>query len=130
MRDAEGRATGARADRPPDQPGRGQGTQPQGAGSGRDGSAGDGSSRSDLQRLQEEYQRELQRSRDALARLGQADPSGDAGGSTPEHHEFSRSAPGTEAFKQDRSGWESLRKDLDLALEKYEAAAREGKEVA
>jgi hypothetical protein len=123
MRDAEGRASGARADRPPDdQPGRGQTTQQQGAGSGRGGSAGDGSPRSDLQRLQEAYQRELQRSRDALARLGQEEPSGDAGGSTPEHHEFSRSAPGTEAFKQDRSGWELLRKDLDLALEKYEAA--------
>ena len=40
---------------------------------------------------------------------------------TPEEQEFSRSAPGTEAFKQDRSGWESLRKDIDLALEKYEA---------
>ena len=41
---------------------------------------------------------------------------------TPEEQEFSRSAPGTEAFKQDRSGWESLRKDVDLALEKHEAA--------
>jgi hypothetical protein len=122
MRDAEGQGSGARAGGPPDQRGRGQAPQQQGAGSGRGGSAGDGSPRSGLQRLQEEYQRELQRSREALARLGQAEPRGDTGGSTPEHHEFSRSAPGTEAFKQDRSGWESLRKDLDLALEKYEAA--------
>jgi hypothetical protein len=44
------------------------------------------------------------------------------GTSTPEDQEFSRSAPGTEAFKQDRTGWESLRKNLDLALEKYEAS--------
>ena len=41
--------------------------------------------------------------------------------STPEQEEFSHSAPGTEAFKQDRSDWESLRRDLDTALEKYEA---------
>ena len=43
-------------------------------------------------------------------------------GSTPEEQEFSRSAPGTEAFKQDRSNWESLRRNLDTALEKYEAS--------
>ena len=35
---------------------------------------------------------------------------------------FSRSAPGTEAFKQDRSRWESLRKDVDRALEEHDAA--------
>jgi len=48
--------------------------------------------------------------------------SGSLGGSTPEQQEFSRSAPGTEAFKQDRSGWESLRKNLDTELERYEAS--------
>ena len=42
--------------------------------------------------------------------------------STPEQQEFSRSAPGTEAFKQDRSEWDSLRKNVDQALEKYEAS--------
>ena len=41
---------------------------------------------------------------------------------TPEQHECSLSAPGTEAFKQDFTKWESLRKDLDLALERYDAA--------
>ena len=45
-----------------------------------------------------------------------------ANGSTPEEQEFSRSAPGTEAFKQDRGAWESLRKGVDSALEKYEAS--------
>ena len=45
------------------------------------------------------------------------------GGSTPEQHEYSRSAPGNEAFKQDFGSWESLRKDVDLALEQFEAAA-------
>ena len=38
----------------------------------------------------------------------------DGGGSTPEQHEWSRSAPGNEAFKQDFDRWESLRKDVDL----------------
>jgi hypothetical protein len=73
----------------------------------------------EIEKLRAEYQRELQRARDALSRLQQR---GGAGG-TPEDHEYSRSAPGTEQFKQDRSKWESLRKAVDLALEGYEAAA-------
>jgi hypothetical protein len=52
-----------------------------------------------------------------------AEQRGGLGGSTPEQHEFSRSAPGNEAFKQDFGSWESLRKDIDLALEQFEAAA-------
>ncbi len=36
--------------------------------------------------------------------------------------QFTPSSPGTEAFKQDRSSWESLRRDLGLALERYEGA--------
>jgi hypothetical protein len=75
----------------------------------------------ELQRLREEYARELQRARDSLGRM-QAEQRG-SGGSTPEQHEFSRSSPGNEAFKQDFGKWEALRKDVDLALEKYEAAA-------
>ena len=78
-------------------------------------------SNGDVQRLRDEYQRELQRAEDALRRL-QGGSTGDMGGATPEQHEFSRSAPGTQAFKQDRSDWESLRRNLDSALEKYEAS--------
>ena len=74
-----------------------------------------------MQRLRDQYQRELQRAQDALRRLNNGDASGLAG-YTPEQQEFSHSAPGTEAFKQDRSDWESLRRDLDSALEKYEAS--------
>jgi hypothetical protein len=51
-----------------------------------------------------------------------ARPSGSAGGGTPAGEEFSRSSPGTEAFKQDRGSWESLRRDVDLALDRYEAS--------
>ena len=73
----------------------------------------------EAQRLREQYSRELQRSRESLGRMqaGQRD----GGGATPEQHEWSRSAPGNEAFKQDFKSWESLRKDVDLALERYEA---------
>ena len=81
------------------------------------GSSGNG----EVQRLRDEYQRELQRAEEALRRL-QGGSTGDMGGATPEQHEFSRSAPGTQAFKQDRSDWESLRRNLDSALEKYEAS--------
>jgi len=70
--------------------------------------------------MRDDYQRELQRAQEALRRLQGG--SGDQGGATPEEQEFSRSAPGTQAFKQDRSDWESLRRNLDTALEKYEAS--------
>jgi hypothetical protein len=73
----------------------------------------------ELARLQEEYRRELQKTEELMRQVqGQA-----AGmGGTPEHHEFSRSAPGTEAFKQDYSRWDSLRKDVNLAIEKLQAS--------
>jgi hypothetical protein len=84
----------------------------------------------EAQRLREEYTRELQRSRESLGRM-QAEQRG-GGGATPEQHEWSRSAPGNESFKQDFKGWESLRKDVDLALERYEAgvSARLAKKAA
>jgi hypothetical protein len=90
-----------------------------GTAGGREGSGRQGS---EIQRLREEYQRELQRAEDALGRLSAGEPRSGLAGSTPEEQQFSRSAPGTEAFKQDRTGWESLRRNLDTALEKYEAS--------
>jgi hypothetical protein len=88
---------------------------------GRQGSTGAGDG-GELQRLREEYARELQRARDALGRLQQAAPRDGLGGSTPEQHEYSLSAPGNEAFKQDFAKWESLRKDVNVALDRYESA--------
>ncbi len=85
--------------------------------SGRQGTSPGSGQGGEIQKLREEYQRELQRARETLGRLQQQS----GAGSTPEEHEFSRSAPGTEQFKQDRSRWESLRRDVDLALERYEA---------
>lgn len=75
----------------------------------------------ELQRLRDAYQRELQNAQEALGRLGAGDYRRGDAGATPEQQEFSHSAPGTQAFKQDRSEWDSLRKNLDQALEKYEA---------
>jgi hypothetical protein len=113
-REAGARAGASPADRTDGSAGRpGPGAQRSGS-----GPAGTGEQ---LQRAREAYTRELQRSRETLGRM-QAEQRSGAGGATPEQHEFSRSAPGNEAFKQDFGNWESLRRDIDLALEKYEAA--------
>jgi hypothetical protein len=99
----------------------GQGNAP--APKGRGKAAGGGTAAgSEVQRLRDEYRREVQRAQQALDRLTGGEPRSGANGSTPEDEQFSRSAPGTEAFKQDRSGWESLREHLDSALEQYEAS--------
>lgn len=86
------------------------------------GTTGGGNAAGELQRLREAYQRELQKAQEALGRLGAGESQRGDTGATPEEQQFSHSAPGTEAFKQDRSDWESLRKHVDQALEKYEAA--------
>jgi hypothetical protein len=88
--------------------------------------AAEGKADGQAEKLRQEYEQELRRTRESLGRqqgaAGQSQQR-DGGGSTPEQHEYSRSAPGTEAFKQDRSGWESLRKEIDRALEARDAAA-------
>jgi hypothetical protein len=114
MREAEARSRAGREGQPGQQGREGQ--------QGSRGSGGGGQGGGDLETLRQEYQRELARAREALGRLSQAEPRDGLGASTPEQHEFSRSAPGTESFKQDRGGWESLRRDVDLAMERYEAA--------
>jgi hypothetical protein len=111
IREAEAQAAGGRAGQP--------GTQVSQA---QRGPGGTGKGGADLQQLRDEYARQLQRARQALGQNGQGDQRSGPGMSTPEHQEFSRSAPGTEAFKQDFTKWESLRKQIDLALEKYDAA--------
>jgi hypothetical protein len=92
------------------------GQQQQGSGGGQGG---------DLARLREEYQREVERAREVLQGLQRSAPNSGMGGSTPEEHEYSISAPGREAFKNDFSNWERLRKDVTLALEQREAAIAE-----
>jgi hypothetical protein len=97
-------------------------TNPGPRGQGDAGGRPGGAQSAELDRLREQYRQELGRARQALDKLASAQPASSSGGGTPEDEQFSRAAPGTEAFKQDRSDWASLRKDLDLALEKYEAA--------
>jgi hypothetical protein len=76
-----------------------------------------------LDRLRQEYGRELQQARETLNRLQQSAPRSGAAGTTPEQHEWSQADPGTQSYKQDYSGWQALRKDIDLALERTEVAA-------
>ena len=94
----------------------------QGSGGRQDGANGQATGGRSLQQLREDYARELARAREALGKLTQGQPRDGLGGATPEEQVFSQSAPGNEAFKQDFSKWESLRKDVDLALERYESS--------
>ena len=83
---------------------------------------GQGGGGGDLARLQQEYNKELQRTRELMDRVQRGTP--DSGGrmATPEEHEWSRSAPGTEAFKQDYAAWQTLASEVGKALEKAEAS--------
>lgn len=93
------------------------------AGKGPGGRGGSGSGQSDrLQQLRAEYAREAQRTRQTLSRLERSAPGAGVGGTSPEGHEWSVTDQGTEAFKQDFSQWETLKKDVTSALERYEAS--------
>jgi hypothetical protein len=73
-------------------------------------------------KMREQLRQELGRARETFGRDSGASRARDgARGGTPEQQEHSRSAPGTEAFKQDRSGWESLKQDVDRTLEQHDA---------
>ncbi len=87
----------------------------------------------EAQRLRDEYAKALQSARTSLSRLERGSPGTGLGGTSPEEHEWSAVDQGTEAFKQDFAQWESLRRDVDSALERYEAsviarAARRGRQ--
>jgi hypothetical protein len=76
------------------------------------------------EKLRAEYEQALKQAKESLGREPAGTDQRDGRGrSTPEQHEFSRSAPGTEAFKQDRAEWESLRQDVERALEARDEAA-------
>jgi hypothetical protein len=99
--------------------------QGSGAGAGTTGTtgtagAGDEAGRQrELARLRQEYLRQL---REANGLMGELRHERGGAGITPEGQEMVMSAPGTEAFKQDFAGWESLRRNVDLALEQIEAS--------
>jgi hypothetical protein len=127
---AEGRESGGNTQsarqqesEPGSPPGRESGARAGKAGSGQPGESGDkpGSGR-ELERLRAEYDRELKTAEDLLKRMG---AQGASLGGTPEHHEYSISSLGTEAWKQDHSNWDELRRGVHLAIERYESSLSE-----
>jgi hypothetical protein len=95
---------------------------------GEDGKPGEGrqggGSGSDLARMREEYMRQLQQTRDLLNQLGREDESFTHGGPgfTFEGRGMTMSAPGTEAFKQDFSRWDDLKRQATQALDAAESS--------
>ena len=83
--------------------------------------AAEGKPGGEFDKLKQQYEQELRATRDSLGKATEAQRDA-RGGATPEEEQLSGAAPGTEAFKQDRSGWESLRKDVDRAMEEHETA--------
>jgi hypothetical protein len=85
-------------------------------------SQGRGDSR-ERTRLQQEAAQQLQQTRDLIEQLRREDPALTSGGPgfTYEGQGMTFSAPGTEAFKQDLSRWESLRDQATRALDRVAA---------
>jgi hypothetical protein len=106
LRDAEAKAQSAQ----------GGGRQGKGAAS------GPPALQDEVRQLREEYAQAAKRTREELSRLERGTPGAGIGGVSPEGHEWSVTDQGTESFKQDFSQWESLKKDVESALERYEAA--------
>ena len=90
-------------------------------GEGTRGEAGEGGQRR-LAELQREYLEQLRNAGELGQQLQQASPGTGRAMSTPVDQQMVTSAPGTQAFKQDFSKWETLHKDVALGLERVEAA--------
>ncbi len=71
--------------------------------------------------LRQRYLEELRRAGEADERISQLAPSTSGYGATPEGQGMVSSAPGTEAFKQDFTRWETLHRELTLGLERLES---------
>ena len=114
-------AQGANGQKSPDgqQPGERQpGSQGQEGSTGQQGSNAGG--RGSVERLQRDVDNQM-RDAQRLAEELRREPGMEKGGTTPEQWQRSVSAPGTEAFKQDFAKWESLKKNLLVALEQTES---------
>ncbi|MEO8680768.1 MAG: hypothetical protein ABI665_17080, partial [Vicinamibacterales bacterium] len=100
--------------------------------SGQQGGADGGSGQ--IAKLQREVDEQMRDTQKLADQVRQQNPEMPGGGSTPEQWQRSVSAPGTEGFKQDFAKWESLKKNLLVALEQTEShlsdqlRARENKE--
>ena len=81
--------------------------------------SGAGGSTADGARLRDEYQRQLQETRELLDQISRDNPEVRRGGMgfTFEGQGMVMSAPGTEPFKQDFAKWDELRKQVTLALD-------------
>ncbi len=87
---------------------------------GQSGERGDSAAaNAEIARLQRQVAEQMREAREQVESMGRAAPDM-RGPSTPEDWQPSVSAPGTEAFKQDFARWESLKQNLQLALEKVE----------
>ena len=115
-------AQGANGQKSPDgqQSGERQpGSQGQDGSTGQQGSNGGG--RGSVERLQRDVDNQLRDAQRLAEALRRENPGMEKGGTTPEQWQRSVSAPGTEGFKQDFAKWESLRKNLLVALEQTES---------
>jgi hypothetical protein len=74
-------------------------------------------------RAQAEFVRQLRQQRELLEALERENPGLASRLRSLEGWTPSTSAPGTEAWKQDRSNWDALKKEIALALERYETTA-------
>jgi len=103
-----------------------QSSSPQQGQAGREGSTGeqggaDGGRGGQLARLQREASDRMREAQRTAGELRQQNPDMRNSPATPEDWYPSLSAPGTESFKQDFSKWESLKKNLLMALERTES---------
>lgn len=101
------------------------GSSPQPGSEGKPGATGqqgggDGGS-GQLARLQREVDDKMRDTQKLADDVRKQNPEMPGGGSTPEQWQRSVSAPGTESFKQDFAKWESLKKNLLVALEQTES---------
>lgn len=81
---------------------------------------GGSSAGGEMSRLQQEYSRELKQTQELLDQMGSDRTGFGQGMGTPDEQQYSHSAPGTEAFKQDFARWDVLRRDVNSALEKLQ----------
>jgi hypothetical protein len=86
--------------------------------------AGNGSTGAELARLRQDYERQLQQTRELMDELKRDDPNfsrGGGSGFTYEGQGMTLSAPGTEGFKQDFAKWQQLRDQATQALDAAES---------
>ncbi len=83
-------------------------------------SAGNAEGTRDVAQMQRDIDQQMKDAQKLAEQLQRGNPEMQKGGTTPEQWQRSVSAPGTEAFKQDFSKWEELKKNLLVALDQTE----------